>query len=49
MMKELEVIKVIAHTDLFGDVEQTFYSMEEVERYKNNKYINSITIVSKDK
>ena len=49
MMKDLEVIKVIAHTDLFGDVEQTFYSMEEVERHANNKYINSITIVSENK
>ena len=49
MMNDLEVIKVIAHTDLFGDVEQIFYSMEEVERYANNKYINSITIVSENK
>lgn len=44
----MTMIKVIAHTDLFGDVAQTFYSMEEVERYANNKYINGITIVAQE-
>ena len=45
----LTVIKVIAHTDLFGDVVQTFYSEEELNRYANNKYVNSVTIISEEK
>lgn len=44
----LTVIKVIAHTDLFGDVAHTFYSREELNRYADNKYINSIAIISEE-
>lgn len=44
----LTVIRAIAHTDLFGDVAQTFYSEEELNRYANNKYVNSVTIISEE-
>ena len=44
----LTVIKAIAHTDLFGDVAQTFYSMEELNRYADNKYVNSVTIIREE-
>ena len=44
----LTVIKAIAHTDLFGDIAQTFYSMEELNRYADNKYVNSVTINSEE-
>ena len=44
----ITVIKAIAHTDLFGDLAQTFYSMEELNRYADNKYVRSVTIISKE-
>ena len=44
----ITVIKAIAHTDLFGDLAQTFYSMEELNRYANNKYVKSVTIISEE-
>ena len=44
----LTVIKAIAHTDLFGDVAHTFYSREELNRYANNKYVNSVTIINEE-
>lgn len=44
----ITVIKAIAHTDLFGDVAHTFYSMEELNRYADNKYVNSVTIISEE-
>ena len=44
----ITVIKAIAHTDLFGDVAHTFYSMEELNRYADNKYVNSVTIIGEE-
>ena len=44
----LTVIKVIAHTDLFADTAHTFFSMEELNRYANNKYVKSVTIISEE-
>ena len=44
----ITVIKAIAHTDLFGDLAQTFYSMEELNRYADNKYVRSVTIISEE-
>ena len=41
----LEIIKVISHTNLFGDIDVIFYSMTELNKYKNNPYVNSVTIV----
>ena len=44
----ITVIKAIAHTDLFGDVAHIFYSMEELNRYADNKYVKNITIISEE-